>query len=576
MLDSFRHKVLPLATAGLFVVGLPIWPADAANLYAPWPNGPPQSPSFFPIAVWWQQPSQTPRGGPDTDAARAAAEHINICLGLSGLTGKSGVWPERFGEDSGELEVLKANKLYVIGGIRTPFEENTSAGSVASMLALAKSIGAEKNLIGYQAADEPACVAGKPLGNGYNYPPSMATVPAVVQGIHRFDPTRVVTYNQTAWMASPKWVKCLPESIAALQATSIASIDDYVMTGPFGRATDAAGSDFVSVPNDRFFLEGMDTRALRHFARPGQPVWVAAETGGDNLGRSGQNNNLVGSVTAGSNILVNASGWSIFTSSWIGLSVAGPGIPPKTTIVKIVDHQHAVMSAAATETGVAERLKVTGEIRNSDCVAHVNLCVVNGNEYRATPAHVNAEVWANLINGANGIVYFCHDSTAPNFCLGNIRGGRAAEIARKNLTYINKTILSYAPVLNSPTVGECSLLQENYATGAHTRSSSCSNGMLNLETRDPAQSGVAMVKRLGGVTYLFAQTDRRSPTGLTLTMTLDGRSNHKATVVYDSDAEYDPPHASMGQTFMLDGRGAFADTFGANSDDYQVKIYAIR
>ena len=143
------------STAVLFVAivsclaWLPSGHANSASIYSPWPNGPPQSPSFFPIAVLWQAPTATGRSGPyPTEAAAAAAEHINIFLGLSG-GGKTGVWPERFGHDEGELELIKAKKLYLIGGVKTPSTENSSAGSVASMLALAKSIRASSNLIGY-------------------------------------------------------------------------------------------------------------------------------------------------------------------------------------------------------------------------------------------------------------------------------------------------------------------------------------------------------------------------------------------------------------------------------------------
>ena len=72
--------------------------------------------------------------------------------------GKSNIWPERFGEDAGELEAIKKNKLYLIGGVKTPFTENSSAGSVASMLKLAKDVKATANLIGYNVGDEPVLV----------------------------------------------------------------------------------------------------------------------------------------------------------------------------------------------------------------------------------------------------------------------------------------------------------------------------------------------------------------------------------------------------------------------------------
>ncbi len=545
-------------------------------MYSSYVNGPWQNPSFFPIAVWWQAPTQTALFGPSTTtaAAAAAAEHINIFMAISGT---SGTWPERFGGDNGELEAIKANHLYLIGGHNTPYLQNTSANSVASMLALANSIGAGANLIGYQGADEPACSPGAAIADGYNYPPAMATVPTIVGNINRFDPTRLVTYNETAWMASPQFEKCLSTAITALQATSIASKDDYPMTSPFpGRGTDFARSDFRSVPNDIMFYIGLEAQGLRHFAKPNQPVWAFIESGSDNYGHSETNNSVSGKISSGSNILTNVSNWSIFTSSWLGLTVSGAGIPANTKITSIVDATHAVMTNPATGSSVGEPIKVTGGAGNSDCVASVNLCVVNGNELRATPADVNAEVWASLINGANGIEWFCHDSTAWNFCLGPNSAGPAAATARANLTYINGLVLSYAPVLNASTVGMCSLLQENYVTGARSISSSCANGILTLKTTNIAVTGMAMVKQYNGSTYLFVQSDRRSAYGTLFNMSLAGLSGKTARVVYDSNAHYDPTHSTVGSTITLNASGTFSDTLGAHGDDYEVKIYQVQ
>ena len=77
-----------------------------------------------------------------------------------------------------------------------------------------------------------------------------------------------------------------------------------------------------------------------------------------------------------------------------------------------------------------------------------------------------------------------------------------------NLTYVNATVLSYAPVLNSPTVGACSLQQENYTTGARSTTTSCANGILTLVTTNAAVPGMAIVKQYNGSTYLFVQSDR--------------------------------------------------------------------
>jgi len=333
-------------------------------------------------------------------------------------------------------------------------------------------------------------------------------------------------------------------------------------------------SDFLSTPNDSLFKQGAMTRGLIHFARPGQPVWVYVETGGDNFGSSKQHNKFDAGLTAGSAVITNESGWSHFTAAWISLTLTGPGIPEHTSIVSVTDPTHAVMSAPATAT-YREPVKVGGGVDNTNCVARLNLCVVGGNEYRATPAQVNAEVWISLINGANGIQYFCHDSTAYSFCLGNKKGGEAAAESQKNLTFINKTILDFAPELNSNTVGICSMEQDDYERGTTSIGNRCANGVLEMSTSNPKVPGMAMVKQFGGVTYLFAQSARRSPSGAEFTFRLHGSAARAAKVVYDSNDHYDAAHSEQGQTVALTG-GEFRDTFGAHNDDYQTKIYAIQ
>ncbi|MBV9996649.1 MAG: hypothetical protein JO127_15705 [Caulobacteraceae bacterium] len=544
----------------------PTGASQPSSPYAPWPNGPPAKPSFFPIAVWWQSPTATGHSGPHpTLAAAAAAAGINIFHGLSGPSGAPDSWPERFGRDEGELEAIKANQLYVIGGINTPSDQNTSAASVASMLALAKAIGAERNLIGYNAGDEPSCDG------------QMQAVPAVVAAIGRFDPSRVVLYNHTAWMKSPQWSQCLPASIAALRATSIGSFDLYPLTDPWlSFSPGYGGSDFESVPNDGLFLQGLTTRALVHFGRPDQPMWAVVGAGGDNFGFSEANNTFKGAVAAGSDVLVNESGWSRFTSAWVGLVVSGAGLAPKTQIVGVVDPTHAKLSAPASASADKADVTVTGGAFDSDCVERVNLCIVNGNEYRPTPAQVNAEVWISLINGARGIGYFCHDRASYSFCLGDAAGGPAAAVAAANLAYVNATILKFAPALNAPTAASCSMQQQNFDSGEAWTTESCHDGVLSMATDNRAVPGMAMVKQLGDVIYLFAQSDRRSEAGARFTFTLSGMASKTATLVYDSNDRYDPAHSAQGFKAALDADGRFSDTLGAHHADYQVKIYAIR
>jgi hypothetical protein len=97
-----------------------------------------------------------------------------------------------------------------------------------------------------------------------------------------------------------------------------------------------------------------------------------------------------------------------------------------------------------------------------------------------------------------------------------------------------------------------------------------------MSTNNPKAPGMAMVKQLGGVTYLFAQSDRRSPSGGEFTFRLRGLGARTAKIVYDSNDHYDSPHTTQGHTVALTSAGEFRDTFGAQNDDYQIKIYAIQ
>jgi hypothetical protein len=214
----------------------------------------------------------------------------------------------------------------------------------------------------------------------------------------------------------------------------------------------------------------------------------------------------------------------------------------------------------------------------SACNVSTNLCSSDNHEYRATAEQVNAEVWMSIINGAVGIEYFCDDTsittgqTAYDFCLGNNASGEgsvAAAIA-SNLTYIDTAILSFAQQLNSSLSGICTMNTGNSYTNYKT---SCSNGILTMSTGTSTVPGSAMVRTYNGALYLFADSDRNG--SAIMTFTLSGYAGATAKVVYDSNAQYDPAHSSVGNTFTLNGSGQFSDTFGANGHSYQPKIYMI-
>ena len=167
-----------------------------SNIYSRWANVP-HSPNFFPIAVWWQAAQVGGRHGAYSSlAAAVAGEKMNILLGMSGTSGGGVSWPEFYGRDNGEMEAIKANNLYVVGGIFTPTAQDTGSGSVASMLALARTIGASSNLIGYNEGDEPDCAQA-------------AAEPAQVAALAAIDPTRMVTYNENHCTTQPAYANCL-------------------------------------------------------------------------------------------------------------------------------------------------------------------------------------------------------------------------------------------------------------------------------------------------------------------------------------------------------------------------------
>ena len=140
---------------------------------------------------------------------------------------------------------------------------------------------------------------------------------------------------------------------------------------------------------------------------------------------------------------------------------------------------------------------------------------------RATcqPEQVNSAAWLTLINGSNGIIWFCDDGvTGADACLGGGSNGNSSACAPTcgipaNLSYIDSHVQGFAQELNSPSAGGVSISGSNSAT--------------------PIDE---MTKTVGGTTYLFVEAEESR-----------GRSNHghlygvprageTATLVYDSAA----------------------------------------
>ena len=565
--------------------------AFPASYYQTFANGVPAARTFFPISIWLQAPQRTTGVGANVNVAAAAkAEGINVFLGFwgNGPTSVSGSsWPERYGSDDGELEAAAAQGIYVIAGGDPA--GNASAYSVASVLALASAQSATRYLIGYNYNDEPTCGSNaKQAGH----------VPTEVAAIRSYDPTRVQVYNMASWVpafyindAGARCGGSVAQMTAAFAAPDVGSYDAYPYINPYfagvyyncSAGAHVAPSDFVSRPVDCIWMNGLAVQVER-LLNPNKPNWAFVDTGGDALSAGGLSEFLA-DLNAGSNVISHPQGVGgggvapRFTIAWLGLGLSGPGIPANTKLIRIVDASHAVMSASATASATSGSIKITGGAQayptygrgpGYDCIIARNLCVVSGNRYKSTPAEVFAEVWNDLISGANGINYFGHDSCSETYWAGDADCPGSAVVAA-NLTYIDRVIATYAVQLNTAPDGICTMQKTDGTTAT-----SCADGILKMSTASAAVPGLARVSHVNGVHYLMVQTDRNSASGAPMTYTLRGLARKHATVVYDSASRYDRRHDTTGATFALSSLASFTDTLGANADHYQVKIYAIR
>jgi hypothetical protein len=166
--------------------------------------------------------------------------------------------------------------------------------------------------------------------------------------------------------------------------------------------------------------------------------------------------------------------------------------------------------------------------------------------------------------------------TSNSFCFGDATGGKLAATAQANLLYINGRVKRFAAALNSTTAGRCSMQLMNYTTGVRSTATSCADGIVTMTTNVAALPGMVLVKQWpSGALTVFAQSDRRSNTGGKFDFTLSGYGGKTATVVYDSNQQYNKSFSALGKTISLGALGHFNDTFGANNSHYQVKIYRI-
>jgi hypothetical protein len=139
--------------------------------------------------------------------------------------------------------------------------------------------------------------------------------------------------------------------------------------------------------------------------------------------------------------------------------------------------------------GVERLVKWAGPTRRVwNCIE----CTRIQSDRKATPAQVKAEVWASLIAGSQGLIYFVHE-WKPKFNEHALLDDAEMLAA---VTAINKEIQKLAPVLNNPVLFD----------GATVQSSK------------PEVPVRAMVKRAEGVAYVFAVSMRPGETRATFTV----------------------------------------------------------
>ncbi len=166
-----RAAAAVLAVAGMSVAAGPgREPARAP--YTPWRNGPPAGPSYFPIAVWLQDPE---------NAARYKAAGINLYVGL---------WK---GPREEQLAALKAARMPVVC-------EQNQVGLLHK---------ADPIIVGWMHGDEPD--NAQPITDpatskeGYGPPVPPARIVADYQRLRAADPTRPILLNLGQGVANDEW-----------------------------------------------------------------------------------------------------------------------------------------------------------------------------------------------------------------------------------------------------------------------------------------------------------------------------------------------------------------------------------
>ena len=238
-----------------------LFPASAQSLRKVWPNGPPTSPSYFPIGVYLQNPSE---------ATWFRSLGINLYVGL---------WE---GPTAVQLAKLRS------AGMQAIVAQNA--------VGLADTGG---TIVGWLQVEEPDNAQPNGVG-GYSAPIEPDVIAASNMALKAADPTRPVLIDLGRGVAWDGWYGRKsrtnhPEDYPRyLEGVDIASFDIYPMASP------------KAAIHGQLWRVGHGVRRLRRWSKHGTPVWSFIETGNIN-GTGGATPAQVRAETFGA-IIAGASG----------------------------------------------------------------------------------------------------------------------------------------------------------------------------------------------------------------------------------------------------------------------------
>ncbi|PTY03970.1 hypothetical protein DB346_02635 [Verrucomicrobia bacterium LW23] len=144
-------------------------PASPPSPYAKWKNGPPSDPSFFPLAVWLQNPRHAPR------------------FKEAGINTFVGIWGEVKEEHLAQIKSA---------GMKLICEQSPSSLRYIN----------DPTIIAWMHGDEPDNAQPLPDGKGYGPPIPPATIIEGYAAAIKADPTRPVLLNLGLSVAYNEWI----------------------------------------------------------------------------------------------------------------------------------------------------------------------------------------------------------------------------------------------------------------------------------------------------------------------------------------------------------------------------------